>query len=84
MVRNKGIPVNRRQRRAAGQRGHPRLTEADIRRVAACPDCDADVDGFEAEPGVYSVAVMHDDTCPWFAAFQRSGGPSIRFGYRPP
>lgn len=72
--------MNRRQRRAAGQRGHRPLTKAEIRRVAACPDCAADVDGIEVEPGVYQVAVFHDDTCPWFTAFQRDGGFGLRFG----
>jgi hypothetical protein len=75
--------VNRRDRRAAGQRGRRTLTEADIRRVAACPDCNADVDGYEVEPGVYRAVVFHDETCPWFTAFQRGGGLGVRFGISP-
>jgi hypothetical protein len=65
--------MNRRQRRANGQRSRRSLTPAQIRRIAACPDCAATVDGFEVEPGHYQVAVFHDSTCPWYA---------VRFGRR--
>jgi hypothetical protein len=51
--------MNRRERRANGQRGHRRLTQAQIRRVTACPDCNADMDSAEVGPGVYQVAVFH-------------------------
>lgn len=73
--------MNRRERRANGQRGHRRHTQAQIRRVTACPDCNADVDSAEVGPGVYQVAVFHDDTCPWLAAFERAGGYGVRFAH---
>ena len=72
--------MNRRQRRANGQRGRLTLNPAQIRHVAACPDCNADLDSVEVEPGIYQVFVFHDDTCPWFAAFKRDGGFGVRFG----
>jgi hypothetical protein len=60
------------------------MTKAQIRRVTACPDCNADVDSIEVGPGVHQVFVYHDETCPWFAAFQRTGGYGVRFGCRRP
>lgn len=75
--------MNRRDRRANGQRGPRRLSQADIWHAAACPDCNADVDSVEVEPGFYQVFIAHDDTCPWFPAFKRHGGFGIRFGTGP-
>jgi hypothetical protein len=70
----RGGVVNRRQRRATGNR-RP-LT---IEDVVACPDCTADVTVVEVAPGMYHGIVEHDDTCPWFADFKRHGGFGVRF-----
>jgi hypothetical protein len=68
--------VNRRQHRANGQHGHTQhLTQA-IR----CQDCDSEVTVTEVAPNVYSSEVHHDDSCPWYRAFKRSGG--VRFTSR--
>jgi hypothetical protein len=68
--------MNRRQRRAAGQR---RYGPRDLKQAAACPDCGSDVSVIEVAPGVYQAEVRHDDCCPWFADFQRNGGLGVRF-----
>jgi hypothetical protein len=83
VVLSEGVPVNRRDRRANGQRRRPRLTQAEIRCVAACPDCNADVDSVEIDPNVHQVFVYHDETCPWLTDFQRRGGYGVRFGAGP-
>jgi hypothetical protein len=45
------------------------------------PRLQRDVDSAEVGPGVYQVAVFHDDTCPWLAAFERAGGYGVRFAH---
>jgi hypothetical protein len=76
--------VNRRERRANGQRGCRTLTQSQIRRAIACPDCAADVDSVEIEPGAYQVFVYHDLTCPWLSSFEHGGGFGVHFGREPP
>jgi hypothetical protein len=77
MHRRKGAAlVNRRQRRALGQRRYGR---GELKKYAECPDCTADVIVSEVVPGIFNADVIHDDTCPWFQAFQRSGGMGVRF-----
>ncbi|BBX69709.1 hypothetical protein [Mycolicibacterium psychrotolerans] len=71
--------MNRRNRRASGPGRRLTLTPADIRRVTSCPDCGSEVESIELEPSVYEAVVRHDDTCPWFAAFQRDRGYGVRF-----
>jgi len=65
--------VNREQRRSAGQRG-PTTQHKDERSVldamtghrmpGGCDDCHAYQTIELAGPGVYVLAVFHDDTCP--------------------
>jgi hypothetical protein len=71
--------VNRRQRRAAGQRGPARRN---IELITACPDCDSTVTVTEVTDRVYNSTVEHDATCPWFAAFKHAGGLGVRFTRR--
>ncbi|CAH0207362.1 hypothetical protein [Microbacterium sp. Bi121] len=33
-----------------------------------CPDCDSDFVLYEAEPGIYGVTILHDETCPTYRA----------------
>jgi hypothetical protein len=63
--------MNRRQRRAAGIR-------TPLATLVACPDCDSDVRVVQLALRVYRAEIAHDDTCPWFAAFKRSGGVGVR------
>jgi hypothetical protein len=77
-VDTRGAPVvNRRQRRAGGNR-RP-LTDIERERVLACPDCNGDVTVAEVAPRAYHAFVQHDECCPWFAAFKRNGGLGVRF-----
>ena len=55
-----------------------RWTTAELAPLAICGDCDADVTIDEAEPDVFTVVVRHDDSCPWYRAFVRSGADQIR------
>ncbi len=71
--------VNRRQRRAAGQRGPARR---DIGQFVACPDCNSTVTVTQVTDRIYNSTVEHDATCPWFAAFKHSGGFGVRFTRR--
>jgi transcription elongation factor Elf1 len=68
--------MNRRQRRAAGQRP-PGPHE--LEQYAACPDCGSDVVVTEVAPEVFQGEVRHDECCPWFADFERRGGLGVRF-----
>ncbi|WP_273734172.1 hypothetical protein [Mycolicibacterium septicum] len=65
--------MNRRARRAAGQR-------AGVGNVVACPDCNSEVTIVRLTTRVYRAEVRHDDSCPWFAAFQRGGDFGVRYG----
>ncbi|MBI3214736.1 MAG: hypothetical protein HYZ38_12990 [Mycobacterium sp.] len=67
--------MNRRQRRASGQR---RPSPRQLEQYATCPDCDSTVSLVEIAPRVHQAQVQHDDTCPWFLAFQRNGGLGVR------
>lgn len=67
--------MNRRQRRARGQR---RPGPRELQQYAACPDCGSDVIVTEVAPRVYRGEVRHDECCPWFADFERSGGLGTR------
>jgi hypothetical protein len=69
--------MNRRQRRA---NGHPSGAHH-IAKTIACPDCDSDVEIIKVGDRVYSGEVRHDDSCPWFRAFQHAGGWGIRYGH---
>ena len=40
----------------------------DQRIAGGCDDCDAYQTMSQTEPGVYSVTVSHDESCPWLAA----------------
>jgi len=67
--------TSRRARRAQGD-------PADTRRLLQaiqCPDCDSRVMVIESADGTYSADVSHDETCPWYLAFQQAGGLGIRF-----
>lgn len=68
--------MNRRQRRAAGQRGPARR---DIEQFVACPDCNSTVTITEVTDRVYNSTVEHDTSCPWLAAYTRAGGVGVRF-----
>ena len=59
--------MNRRRKRATGQRRAASWTVPEVTQIAACPDCNADVTVTEVAPGVFAGTVEHDDTCPWFA-----------------
>lgn len=37
----------------------------------ACPDCRPDTELAQPHPGIYVLTVLHDETCPWFAARRR-------------
>lgn len=37
-----------------------------------CPDCDADSTLAELSPGVFSLTVAHDDTCPTWGRMNRA------------
>jgi hypothetical protein len=67
--------VNRRTRRAAGQR----CSRGDVEQLVVCPDCNADVVVTEVAPGVFQGDVYHDESCPWLVSFQRDGGLGVRF-----
>ena len=69
--------MNRRQRRA-GTRAQQ------LARAVRCPDCDSEVSVTQVASRSYHGEVRHDDTCPWYAAFQRAGGHGIRFGGEEP
>ena len=56
---------------------HP-WTPADLEPLAICGDCNADVVVTEVEQDVFTAVVSHDDSCPWFRAFMRSGADQIR------
>jgi len=43
-----------------------------------CPGCDADITMVEAAPGVWQAQVRHDQTCPWWIAYQAAGGAEVR------
>jgi len=45
------------------------------KKQARCPDCNSDVRSVPSGDGIYWVEVLHDDTCPWFAA---QGAQSFR------
>ena len=51
---------------------------AEMAALASCVDCDSDVTIVEDEPDVFTVRVRHDDSCPWYRAFVRSGADQIR------
>lgn len=36
-----------------------------------CDDCNASTDLTDHGDGITHLVVRHDDTCPWFAAYQR-------------
>jgi hypothetical protein len=43
--------------------------------AVGCPDCDSTVEiGERLTPRIRQAIVRHDDTCPWFAAFQARAG----------
>lgn len=46
------------------------LTLDELRAAAACPDCNSELGGLWITNGVPNVAVLHDDTCPTWAAIQ--------------
>ena len=73
--------MNRRQRRANGHRG-PRTQH--LARAVACPDCGSTVTLSKVAARVYSGMVEHDDTCPWYQAFQRRGGHGVRLATKDP
>jgi hypothetical protein len=55
------------------------LTEARLTEIATCPDCDSGVTlGSTDETGFRLATVQHDDTCPWWRAFQARGVPTVR------
>lgn len=37
-----------------------------------CPDCDADTELIEDQPGIWRLKVMHDDTCPVLLSMDRA------------
>ena len=71
--------MNRRERRAAGQRVPARR---DTEPLVACPDCCSTVTVTKVTDRVYNSTVEHDATCPWFAAFKCGGGVGVRFTRR--
>ena len=36
-----------------------------------CPDCDNDIRLHQDEYGVWRLDILHDDTCPWYRAYER-------------
>jgi hypothetical protein len=52
-------------------------TLATVTEAAACPDCDSDVQVAEVTPGVFTGRVVHDDSCPWLAAFKER---AVKYG----
>ena len=41
----------------------------DLSSAASCPDCNSDIGELVQEaPGVYSITVRHDSTCPRYRA----------------
>jgi len=64
--------VNRRQRRAEGQRGSPLPSALDaITGAGACPDCDADAELTRDTLGIWHLTIRHDSTCPWLSTRTR-------------
>lgn len=59
--------MNREQRREAA-----RNDRLDPRDLYACPDCNADRVLTEIAPGVYGLAVAHDQTCPTYRAIKET------------
>jgi hypothetical protein len=65
--------VNRRGRQSPNRYSEIRVYTAvpeNLADTAACKDCDAHVRIVEVAPDVYSASVAHDDSCPWWQAFQ--------------
>lgn len=55
-------------------RAYRRKLPPEVRAVldqARCPDCDSEADITEPIPGYHQLNIRHDDTCPWFAAYQK-------------
>jgi hypothetical protein len=50
----------------------------EVQQSTRCPDCNSIVAITEVAPQVFKGLVQHDDTCVWFADFQRAGGHGIR------
>jgi hypothetical protein len=69
--------MNRRQRRANGHHGRA----MNLAHAIRCPDCNSDVTITKVGHRHYSGEVRHDDTCPWYADFERAGGLGIRLGH---
>ena len=59
-------------------------TAPELAPLAVCGDCDADVTIDEAEPDLFTVVVRHDDSCPWYRTFVRSGTDQIRLYRKQP
>ncbi|HEY7053683.1 MAG TPA: hypothetical protein VH496_16340 [Mycobacterium sp.] len=57
--------MNRDQRRRL-----PKEVQA-VLDHAHCPDCDSEAEITEPTPGFHYLQIRHDDTCPWFTAYQK-------------
>lgn len=63
--------MNREERRRAARRDQgARLAQA-VGDAHRCPDCAATTSLVEAVPGVYSLTVAHDATCPAYQAMTK-------------
>lgn len=60
--------MNREQRRR--QRRTRTLVHA-MAEQYECPDCLADTELIQEQPGLYRLKVMHDATCPTYRAMTR-------------
>lgn len=65
--------MNREQRRRAARRERSSHLVQEIASGYECPDCNVETRLVQDEPGVYVLAVFHDDTCPAFNAMTKGG-----------
>lgn len=64
--------MNREQRRRAARRAKGTQLAHQVAAGYQCPDCNADTQLVEDEPGVFILAVFHDETCPAYTAMKGS------------
>lgn len=65
--------MNRQQRRLKARRREEWEDKRHQPHDYECPDCDADTRLTQQHPGLYTLAVFHDPTCPAYGAM--TGAP---------
>ena len=69
LVRLRYNPLSKAQphpRETKKQPMNDRPTPAEMAKMIACLDCDADITILDGEARVFPVTVEHDETCPWY------------------